>query len=133
MKIEHIGIAVGNIEEANLLFEKLLSTAPYKMEEVETEKVVTSFFDMHSTKLELVAATSEESVITKYISKKGNGIHHIALAVEDIYSEIQRLKTLGFEFINEEPKKGADHKLICFMHPRSTQGILVELCQDIKN
>ena len=131
-KIEHIGIAVENLEESNLLFQRLLNREHYKIENVESEHVSTSFFMLGETKIELLQSSSENSAIHKFISKRGVGIHHIAFDVEDIYQEMERLKSQGFEILNETPKKGADHKLICFLHPKSTNGILVELCQEIK-
>ena len=129
-KIEHIGIAVKNIEEANKTYEKLLGTSAYKSEEVESEGVLTSFFQIGKSKIELLAATREDSAIAKYLEKKGEGIHHIAFAVDDIETEIERLKAEGFLLINEQPKKGADNKIIAFLHPKSANGVLVELCQD---
>ena len=131
-KVEHIGIAVKDIEKADALFSALLNTSPYKREEVESESVITSFFRTGETKIELVAATGSNSAITKFIDKKGEGIHHIAFAVDDIYAEMERLQKEGFELINKEPKKGADNKLVCFLHPRSANGVLIELCQDIR-
>ncbi len=131
-KIDHIGIAVKDIDVSNTLFEKLLSVSPYKMEEVESEGVLTSFFKNDSTKIELLAATNPESPIAKFLEKKGEGIHHIAFEVENIQEEIQRLKAEGFVVLNEVPKKGADNKLVVFLHPKSTNGVLVELCQSIK-
>jgi methylmalonyl-CoA/ethylmalonyl-CoA epimerase len=133
LKIEHLGIAVKNLEESNQLFSKLLGKAPYKMETVESEHVNTSFFEVGESKIELLGATSEESAIAKYIDKKGEGIHHIAFAVEDIAAEVARLKSEGFQAISEQPKRGADNKLVFFFHPKSTNGVLIELCQDIKN
>ncbi len=130
-KIEHIGIAVKNLEESNRLFEKLLGVAHYKIEEVLSEHVKTSFFQVGPNKIELLEATSEKSAIAKYLDRKGEGIHHIAFAVEDIKAEMERLKTAGFRLLNDEPKKGADNKLVCFIHPKSANGVLVELCQDI--
>lgn len=130
-KIEHIGIAVKSIEQSNVLFSKLFGKAPYKTELVESEGVNTSFFMMGDSKIELLEATNSTSAIAKFIEKKGEGIHHIAYDVEDIYTEMKRLETEGFELINKEPKKGADNKLVCFLHPKSTNGILVELCQEI--
>jgi len=130
-KIEHIGIAVKNIEEANKVYEKLLGLAPYKTETVESEGVNTSFFQTGESKIELLQATTSESAIAKFIEKKGEGIHHIAFAVKDINAEIKRLKEEGFTVINEAPKKGADNKLVCFVHPKNTQGVLIELCQEI--
>jgi methylmalonyl-CoA/ethylmalonyl-CoA epimerase len=129
-KIEHIGIAVKDLEASNLLFSKLFNKAPYKQEVVESENVITSFFDVGPNKIELLAATSTESPIHKFIEKKGEGIHHIAYDVSDIYAEIERLKNEGFVMIHEQPKKGADNKLIAFLHPKSTNGVLIELCMD---
>ncbi|MBP1223350.1 methylmalonyl-CoA epimerase [Flavobacterium sp. 1355] len=131
-KIEHIGIAVKNIQDANVLFEKLLGVTFYKSEEVVSEGVLTSFFQTGESKIELLMATNPESPIAKFLEKKGEGIHHIAFDVEDIYSEIERLKKEGFVLINEVPKKGADNKLVVFLHPKNTNGVLVELCQEIK-
>jgi methylmalonyl-CoA/ethylmalonyl-CoA epimerase len=131
-KIEHIGIAVKNMDDANVLFEKLLGVPSYKEEEVESEGVLTCFFQTGSNKIELLMATNPESPIAKFLEKKGEGIHHIAFDVEDIYSEIERLKSEGFVLINEVPKKGADNKLVVFLHPKNTNGVLVELCQEIK-
>ena len=132
MKVEHIGIAVKNAEQSIALFEKLLGRFPYKTEEVPSESVKTIFFGLDNIKLELLHSSLPESTIDKFINRKGEGIHHIALSVDDIEAEISRLKNLGFEFINEKPKQGADQKLICFLHPKSTNGVLVELCQHIK-
>lgn len=131
-KIEHIGIAVNNIEEANITYEKLLGAAPYKQEEVESEGVKTSFFKTGESKIELLGATNENSPIAKFLKKKGEGIHHIAFAVEDIKKKIEELKTEGFVVLNETPKLGADNKLVAFLHPKSSHGVLVELCQEIK-
>jgi methylmalonyl-CoA/ethylmalonyl-CoA epimerase len=131
-KIEHIGIAVKNMNDANALFEKLLGVPSYKEEEVESEGVLTSFFQTGTNKIELLMATNSESPIAKFLEKKGEGIHHIAFDVEDIHSEIKRLKSEGFVLINEVPKKGADNKLVVFLHPKNTNGVLVELCQEIK-
>lgn len=131
-KIEHIGIAVSNLEEANKTYETLLGVAPYKAEDVESEGVTTSFFKVGDSKIELLGATHEDSAIAKFIAKRGEGIHHIAYAVEDIDKEMKRLKNEGFKLLNETPKKGADNKLIAFLHPKSSNGVLVELCQDIK-
>jgi methylmalonyl-CoA/ethylmalonyl-CoA epimerase len=131
-KIEHIGIAVKDITNSNTLFAKLFGKEHYKIEAVESEGVSTSFFMLGETKIELVQSTSDNSAIAKFIEKKGEGIHHIAYDVEDIYAEIERLKKEGFEMINPEPKQGADNKLICFLHPKTTNGILVELCQEKK-
>lgn len=131
-KIEHIGIAVSNLEEANKTYETLLGVAPYKAEAVESEGVTTSFFQVGDSKIELLGATNENSPIAKFIAKRGEGIHHIAYAVEDINKEMKRLEKEGFKLLNERPKKGADNKLIAFLHPKSSHGVLVELCQDIK-
>jgi methylmalonyl-CoA/ethylmalonyl-CoA epimerase len=131
-KIEHIGIAVSNIEAANSLYEKLLGAAPYKQEEVESEGVITSFFMAGNNKVELLQGIKEGNAISSFIDKKGAGIHHIAFEVENILEEMERLKKEGFIFINEQPKKGADNKLICFLHPKSTTGVLIELCQEIR-
>jgi methylmalonyl-CoA/ethylmalonyl-CoA epimerase len=130
-KIEHIGIAVKDLEEANETYSKLLGKEPYKQETVESEKVVTSFFNTGESKIELLAATSPESAIAKFIEKRGEGIHHIAFDVEDINKEIERLKKDGFRILNPEPKKGADNKLIVFLHPKDANGVLIELCQGI--
>lgn len=130
-KIEHIGIAVKDIEASNDLFGKLFNKSHYKTETVESEGVITSFFKVGPNKIELLQATHDESPIAKFIEKKGEGIHHIALAVEDIESEIKRLQGEGFRMIHEKPKKGADNKLIAFLHPKATNGVLIELCQDI--
>ncbi len=131
-KIEHIGIAVKNIETSNSLFKALFGEAHYKTEAVESEGVLTSFFKAGPNKIELLQATTPESPIAKFIEKKGEGIHHIAFAVEDINAEIIRLKSEGFTMIHEQPKKGADNMLIAFLHPKSTNGVLIELCQQIK-
>jgi methylmalonyl-CoA/ethylmalonyl-CoA epimerase len=131
-KIEHIGIAVKNLEASNLLFEKLLGNPPYKQEEVESEGVKTSFFLNGPNKIELLEATNENSAIHKFIEKKGEGIHHIAFDVSDIYAEIIRLQSEGFKLISDQPKKGADNKLVVFLHPKTTNGVLIELCQEIK-
>lgn len=131
-KIEHIGIAVKNMDDANVLFEKMLGVPSYKMEAVESEGVLTSFFQTGNNKIELLVATNPESSIAKFLEKKGEGIHHIAFDVEDIHAEISRLKNEGFVLINEVPKKGADNKLVVFLHPKNTNGVLVELCQEIK-
>jgi methylmalonyl-CoA/ethylmalonyl-CoA epimerase len=130
-KIEHIGIAVKDLAVSNLIFEKLFGAPAYKLEEVESEGVSTSFFKSGPNKIELLAATSPESPIAKFIEKKGEGVHHIAFAVEDIVSEIARLQKEGFVVLNEIPKKGADNKLVAFLHPKSTNGVLIELCQEI--
>ncbi|MGV6828865.1 MAG: methylmalonyl-CoA epimerase [Flavobacteriales bacterium] len=132
-KIEHIGIAVKNIDESKKTYENLLGYTHYKTETVESEGVSTSFFKCGESKIELLEATNKESPIAKFIHKKGEGIHHIAFAVEDIHKEIQRLKKEGFIILNESPKKGADNKLVAFIHPKSSHGVLVELCQEINN
>ncbi len=132
-KIEHIGIAVKSLEVSNILFEKLFGAPFYKQEEVASEGVKTSFFMNGPNKIELLEATNENSPIAKFLDKKGEGIHHIAFDVEDIVSEIERLKMEGFVILNEIPKKGADNKLVAFLHPKTTNGVLIELCQEIKN
>lgn len=129
-KIEHIGIAVRDLGVSIPLFEKLLGTPCYKQETVASEKVQTAFFQTGESKVELLQSIDPDGVIARFIEKKGEGMHHIAFAVNDIYAEITRLKEAGFQFIQEEPKPGADGKLICFLHPKSTQGVLVELCMD---
>jgi methylmalonyl-CoA/ethylmalonyl-CoA epimerase len=131
-KIEHIGIAVNNLETSNLLFEKLFGNPPYKQEEVESEGVKTSFFMNGPNKIELLEATNPESPIAKFLEKKGEGIHHIAFDVENIIEEMDRLKKEGFSILNETPKKGADNKLVAFLHPKGTNGVLIELCQEIR-
>jgi len=131
-KIEHVGIAVKNMDDANILFEKMLGVPSYKMEAVESEGVLTSFFQTGNNKIELLVATNPESPIAKFLEKKGEGIHHIAFDVDDIEDEITRLKKEGFVLINEVPKKGADNKWVVFLHPKNTNGVLVELCQEIK-
>lgn len=131
-KIEHIGIAVKNLEESNLVFEKLFGNPPYKQEEILSEGVKTSFFMNGPNKIELLEATTPESPIAKFLEKKGEGIHHIAFDVKDILSEVERLKNEGFIVLNEIPKKGADNKLVVFLHPKSTNGVLIELCQEIE-
>ena len=130
-KIEHIGIAVKSLEVSNALFEKLLGQPSYKQEEVTSEGVKTSFFRNGPNKIQLLEATNPESPIAKFIEKKGEGIHHIAFDVEDILVEITRLKGEGFIVLNEIPKKGADNKLVAFLHPKGTNGVLIELCQEI--
>ncbi|AEH00818.1 methylmalonyl-CoA epimerase [Lacinutrix sp. 5H-3-7-4] len=130
-KIEHIGIAVKNLKESNTLFSKLFGEPHYKIEEVASEGVNTSFFKVGENKIELLEATKEDSAIAKFIEKKGEGIHHIAFDVTDIEAEIKRLKSEGFKVINETPKKGADNKLVAFLHPKSSNGVLIELCQEI--
>ena len=130
-KIEHIGIAVKSLEVSNLLFEKLFGNPPYKQEEVESEGVKTSFFKNGPNKIELLEATTLDSPIAKFLEKKGEGIHHIAFDVEDIVLEIKRLQSEGFVVLNETPKKGADNKWVAFLHPKNTNGVLIELCQEI--
>ncbi|MEL4306902.1 methylmalonyl-CoA epimerase [Joostella sp. CR20] len=130
-KIEHLGIAVKNLEVSNTLFEKLLGVAPYKTEEVASEGVKTSFFKTGESKIELLEATTNDSTIAKFIDKKGEGIHHIAFEVGDIQAEVERLKDEGFTILNETPKRGADNKWVVFLHPKTTNGVLVELCQEI--
>lgn len=130
-KIEHIGIAVKDLEVSNLVFEKLFGAPPYKFEEVVSEGVKTSFFLNGPNKIELLEATNTDSPIAKFIEKKGEGIHHIAFDVEDIVAEVKRLKEEGFVVLNETPKKGADNKLVVFLHPKTTNGVLIELCQEI--
>lgn len=131
-KIEHIGIAVKNIEQANELYTTLFKTPPYKEEVVESEGVITSFFQCGESKIELLQATNENSPIARFIEKRGEGIHHIAFDVEDIIVEIERLKNAGFELIHQTAKTGADNKLIAFLHPKSTNGVLIELCQEAR-
>ncbi len=131
-KIEHIGIAVKNIQESNKLFSALFNKKPYKQEEVKSEHVITSFFETGESKIELVQATDPESAIAKFIEKKGEGIHHIAFDVTNIKEELERLEKEGFTIITKEPKKGADNKLVAFLHPKSTNGVLIELCQEIR-
>jgi methylmalonyl-CoA/ethylmalonyl-CoA epimerase len=131
LKIEHLGIAVKNLETSNALFEKLLGTPQYKTEEVASEGVVTSFFKMGDSKIELLEATREDSPIAKFIEKRGEGIHHIAFEVADIRAEMKRMQDEGFTLLNAEPKRGADNKLVCFLHPKNTNGVLIELCQSI--
>lgn len=130
LKIEHLGIAVKNLEQSNALFEKLFGSAPYKLENVASEGVATSFFKMGESKIELLEATSSDSAIAKFIEKRGEGIHHIAFEVADIRAEMKRLQGEGFKLLSEEPKRGADNKWICFVHPKDTNGVLIELCQE---
>lgn len=132
VKVEHIGIAVKSLEVSIPLFEKLLNSACYKQEKVDSESVETAFFKQGETKIELVAATSELSPIHKFIGKQGEGIHHLAFEVENIELEMSRLKNEGFILLNEKPKAGADNKMVCFLHPKSTNSVLIELCQEIK-
>ena len=130
-KIEHIGIAVKDLKKSEELFEKLLGEKPYKTEKVKSEGVTTSFFKVSDQKVELLNATSEESPISKFIEKRKEGIHHLALHVDSIKNEVERLEGLGFEFVSTIPKKGADNKMIVFLHPKTTNGVLVELCEEI--
>ncbi len=132
LRIEHLGIAVKDLAASIPLFEQLLNTPCYKTETVESEGVNTAFFNIGESKVELLEATKEGSPIEKFISKKGEGIHHLAFEVENIEAEMKRLAALGFELLNEAPKKGADNKLVCFLHPKTTNGMLVELCQEIR-
>lgn len=132
VRIEHIGIAVNNLEESIDLYEQLLNTPCYKREVVESEHVETAFFKVGDSKIELLEAQNPESAIAKFLAKKGQGIHHIAYEVEDIRAEMKRLEALGFELLNKEPKRGADNKLVCFLHPKTSGGVLVELCQEIR-
>ncbi len=129
-KIEHLGIAVKDGTASARLFELLLGAAPYKREKVESEKVETIFYTLGPNKIELLLSTDPDGTIAKFIDKKGEGFHHVAIAVDDIYAEINRLTEAGFTFVNPIPKRGADNKLICFLHPKSTNGMLIELCQD---
>ncbi|MFM8489358.1 MAG: methylmalonyl-CoA epimerase [Bacteroidota bacterium] len=131
IRIDHIGIAVRNMADSNDLFARLLGEAHYKIEAVESEKVATSFFQVGESKIELLEATDPESPIAKFIEKSGEGIHHIAFEVADIRAEIDRLEAEGFVPLNKEPKRGADNKLVAFLHPRSSNGVLVELCQSV--
>jgi len=131
--IEHIGIAVKDLAKSNELFTRLLGVSPYKSEAVASEHVTTSFFRKGETKIELLEADAPESAIARYIEKRGEGIHHIAFEVEDIHAEMERMRAEGFTLLNEAPKKGADNKLVCFIHPKSANGILVELCQEIRS
>lgn len=131
-KIEHIGIAVKNLEESNKLFEKLFGKSNYKIETVESEGVSTSFFQLGESKIELLQALNEESAIAKFIENRGQGMHHIAYEVDDIVAEMKRLKEEGFHLLRNEPFRGADNKLVCFIHPKTVNGVLIELCQEIK-
>ena len=132
LKIEHLGIAVAELSVSIPLFEQLLNTPCYKTEVVESEGVSTAFFQVGESKIELLEATKESSPIAKFVDKKGQGIHHIAFEVDNIEAEMKRLSALGFELLNETPKPGADNKLVCFLHPKTTNGVLIELCQEIK-
>lgn len=131
-KVEHIGIAVKSLEVSIPLFEKLLNTGCYKTELVESEQVMTAFFRQGETKIELLESIDADGVIARFIEKKGEGMHHIAFDVDDIEVEMKRLQQEGFVLLNEKPKNGADNKLVCFLHPKSTNGILIELCQEKK-
>ena len=130
-KIEHIGIAVNDIEASNKVFTKIFGKKSYKSESVQSESVITSFFQVGESKIELVAATNQDSPIAKYLAKNREGMHHIAFDVVDIKSEMKRLQSEGIRTLNDQPKKGADNKLICFLHPKDTNGVLIELCQEI--
>ncbi len=130
-KIEHIGIAVKDLEKSNALFKGLFGKQHYKIEEVKNEGVKTSFFKVGENKIELLEATNNDSPIAKFLERKGEGVHHIAFAVEDIFAEVKRLKKEGFTILNEIPKKGADNKLVVFLHPKTTNGVLIELCQEV--
>jgi methylmalonyl-CoA/ethylmalonyl-CoA epimerase len=132
IRVEHIGIAVRDLSEAKRVYEKLLATTCYKTESVTSEMVNTAFFKSGATKIELLESTDETGPISKFLEKRGEGIHHIAFEVEDIYAEMQRLKSEGFILLNESPKEGADNKLICFLHPKNTNGVLIELCMERK-
>lgn len=131
-KIEHIGIAVRDLDVANKTYTELLHTECYKQELVESENVLTSFFKVADSKIELLQATNEDSAIAKFINKRGEGLHHIAFEVENINVEMLRLKNLGYQLLNEQPKRGADHKLVCFVQPKNCHGVLIELCQTIE-
>ena len=133
VRVEHIGIAVRALDKVNDLYQKLFDQAPYKSERVDREQVETSFFKIGDTKIEFLEATGDQSAIGKYIDRRGEGIHHIAFEVENIEAEMARLAGAGFQLLSEEPKKGADNKLVCFIHPKSTNGVLVELCQEIRS
>ena len=129
-KVEHIGIAVRDLNSANELFHKLFGEKHYKIEKVDTEAVNTSFFKVGDTKIELLESTDPNGVISKFLEKRGEGVHHVAFEVDDIRAEVERMKAEGFEVINEEPHEGADNKLVCFLHPKSASGVLIELCQE---
>jgi methylmalonyl-CoA/ethylmalonyl-CoA epimerase len=133
LKVEHIGIAVQSLSGSIPLFESLLNTECYKKENVASEKVITAFFRQGDTKIELLESETEDGVIKKFIDKKGEGIHHIAFEVTDIYQEMERLEKAGFILLNQTPKRGADNKLVCFIHPKTANGVLIELCQEIKD
>ena len=131
-KIEHVGIAVKNLNKSNSLFKKLLGEASYKTETVEAEAVTTSFFKLGDQKIELLQAETSNSPVSKFLNKRGEGMHHLALHVEDLQKEIERLEKEGFSFVSKNPTKGADNKMIVFLHPKTTNGVLIELCQEIK-
>jgi len=131
IKIDHIGIAVKNLSTSISIFETLMATACYKVEEVDSEKVTTAFLKNGETKVELIEGSEPDGVIARFIEKKGEGLHHIAFEVEDIYVEMERLKKEGFILLSEQPKNGADNKLVCFLHPKTTNGVLIEICQQI--
>lgn len=133
LPVEHIGIAVSDLKKSILIFESLLNTTCYKTEQVEGEKVTTAFLQAGNTKVELLESMSDDGVIARFIQKKGEGVHHIAFLVSDIYAEMKRLQGEGFVLLNETPKEGADNKLICFLHPKNTNGVLIELCMDKPN
>lgn len=132
VKVEHLGIAVQSLEKSVPLFEKLLNTVCYKTETVASEKVNTAFFQKGETKIELLESTEADGVIAKFIERKGEGMHHIAFEVADIAAEMKRLEAEGFQLLNATPKKGADNKLVCFLHPKHTNGVLIELCQSVE-
>ena len=131
--VEHIGIAVRDLSASNALFAALLNTQPYKSEEVASEGVLTSFFRVNQTKIELLVPTRDDSPIATYLARRGEGIHHLAFEVADIEAEMARLKAEGFTLLSETPKRGADNKLVCFLHPKTTNGVLIELCQEVKS
>lgn len=133
VRLEHIGIAVKSLADSNDLFRKLFGESHYKIEAVDSEHVSTSFFQIGESKIELLEATHPDSAIAKYIEKRGEGIHHVAFEVDDIHAEMERLQKEGFRLLNEQPKRGADNKLVCFLHPKSANGVLVELCQTIRD
>ena len=130
-KIDHIGIAVKDLKKSNFIYENILGIAPYKEETLELQSVKASFFKVNNSKIELIEAIGDDSKIAKFIKNKGEGIHHIAFLVDDIYEEMKRLVKLGFKLVNNVPKKGADNKLICFIYPKKTSGVLIEICQEI--
>ncbi len=133
VKVEHIGIAVASLSASVPLFEKLLNSSCYKRETVASERVATAFFKAGENKVELLQSTTDDGIIARFIAKKGEGVHHIAFEVEDIVAEMERLKNEGFALLNETPKPGADNKLVCFLHPKNTNGVLIELCQERKS